>query len=428
MTAQVRARAGGGDARSRRRPAPDPRRPPRPSREHLGHLLCACSSSRAPIRTRYGEAGDRHRGALGRCWKACRRSRNPRRLRRRPWHRPRASSRTAWRSRPPTPAARPTQVIERDIRAALDAAGYRDVRDRNHPRRRPGPPTGSARRPRQAPRLWHRAADPRAAVECPQCGSTHTEEISRFGSTPCKALWRCRTAPSRSTCSNATEMSVGVPQADRRRGHPRDRRRAPRSASTCPRNCARPSASAPASTSPCAPRSAARRCGATTRSASRPQDGELKVTVKRIAGGAFSNWVNDNLRPGAALDVMPPHGSFTWEFDPAAANHYVAFAGGSGITPIISLIKAAMSEEPQSRFTLFYGNRDSQSVIFLEELARLKNRYMDRLEIHHFLAEEDGGYRAVQRHARPRQMRRDPRASGRAGRGRRLLHLRPRSR
>lgn len=119
-----------------------------------------------------------------------------------------------------------------------------------------------------------------------------------------------------------------------------------------------------------------------------PAEGEVKVTVKRIAGGVFSNWANESLRPGAALDVMPPHGSFTWDFNPAAANHYVGFAGGSGITPVISLIKAAMIEEPESRFTLFYGNRDSQSVIFLEALARLKNRYMGRLEIHHFLAEE----------------------------------------
>jgi ring-1,2-phenylacetyl-CoA epoxidase subunit PaaE len=119
-----------------------------------------------------------------------------------------------------------------------------------------------------------------------------------------------------------------------------------------------------------------------------PQEGELKVTVKRIAGGLFSTWANEALKPGDRLDVMEPHGSFTWDFRSDAANHYVAFAGGSGITPVISLIKTAMIEEPQSRFTLFYGNRDSQSVIFLEELARLKNRYMDRLEIHHFLAEE----------------------------------------
>ncbi|MEA3016500.1 MAG: ring,2-phenylacetyl-CoA epoxidase subunit PaaE, partial [Sphingomonadales bacterium] len=119
-----------------------------------------------------------------------------------------------------------------------------------------------------------------------------------------------------------------------------------------------------------------------------PEDGELKVTVKRIAGGLFSNWANDNLKPGDAIDVMPPHGSFTWDFDAAASNHYVGFAGGSGITPVMSLLKTALIEEPESRFTLVYGNRDSQSVIFLEELARLKNRFMGRLEVHHFLAEE----------------------------------------
>ena len=119
-----------------------------------------------------------------------------------------------------------------------------------------------------------------------------------------------------------------------------------------------------------------------------PQDGAVTVTVKRIAGGAFSNWANDTLKPGMAVDVMPPHGSFTWEFDPARANHYVGFAGGSGITPVMSLLKTALLAEPESRFTLFYGNRDSLSIIFLEALAQLKNRFMERLEVHHFLAEE----------------------------------------
>jgi ring-1,2-phenylacetyl-CoA epoxidase subunit PaaE len=119
-----------------------------------------------------------------------------------------------------------------------------------------------------------------------------------------------------------------------------------------------------------------------------PEEGILKVTVKRIAGGLFSTWANERLRPGDRIDVMEPHGSFTWDFRAGAANHYVAFAGGSGITPVMSLIRTAMIEEPGSRFTLLYGNRDSQSVIFLEALARLKNRYMERLEIHHFLAEE----------------------------------------
>jgi ring-1,2-phenylacetyl-CoA epoxidase subunit PaaE len=119
-----------------------------------------------------------------------------------------------------------------------------------------------------------------------------------------------------------------------------------------------------------------------------PQDGQLKVTVKRIAGGIFSNWANDNLQPGDAIEVMEPHGSFTWAFAPHASNHYAGFAGGSGITPVMSLLKTALLSEPQSKFTLFYGNRDSQSVIFLEELSRLKNRFMERLQVHHFLAEE----------------------------------------
>ena len=119
-----------------------------------------------------------------------------------------------------------------------------------------------------------------------------------------------------------------------------------------------------------------------------PADGELKVTVKRIAGGVFSNWANDNLKVGDHIEVMAPHGSFTWDFMPDADNHYVGFAGGSGITPVMSLLKTALLTEPESRFTLFYGNRDSSSVIFLEELGKLKNRFMDRLQVHHFLAEE----------------------------------------
>ncbi|MDP9413920.1 MAG: FAD-binding oxidoreductase [Pseudomonadota bacterium] len=119
-----------------------------------------------------------------------------------------------------------------------------------------------------------------------------------------------------------------------------------------------------------------------------PDEGLLKVTVKRVAGGLFSNWANDTLQTGDHIEVMPPHGSFTWDFEASARNHYVAFAGGSGITPIISLLKTALFTEPHSRFTLFYGNRDSQTVIFLEELARLKNIFIERLQVHHFLAEE----------------------------------------
>ena len=121
-----------------------------------------------------------------------------------------------------------------------------------------------------------------------------------------------------------------------------------------------------------------------------PDEGLVKVTVKRIKGGVFSNWVAESLRAGDEVEVMTPHGSFTVPFEAGAARRYVAIAGGSGITPIMSLIRTALSEEPNSRFTLFYGNRDSQSVIFLEALADLKDRYMGRFELFHFLAEEEG--------------------------------------
>ena len=121
-----------------------------------------------------------------------------------------------------------------------------------------------------------------------------------------------------------------------------------------------------------------------------PDEGQLKVTVKRIAGGVFSNWVGDNLKAGDTLDVMTPHGSFTIEFDAAKKRRYVAFAGGSGITPVISLIKTALKQEPGSRFTLFYGNRDASSIIFLEALAALKDRFLGRFELYHFLSDEEG--------------------------------------
>lgn len=121
-----------------------------------------------------------------------------------------------------------------------------------------------------------------------------------------------------------------------------------------------------------------------------PADEELMVTVKRIAGGVFSNWVGEQLKAGDMLDVMTPHGSFTTEFDPSAKRHYVGFAGGSGITPVISLIRTALSIEPDSHFTLFYGNRDSNSVIFLEALAALKDSYLGRFELYHFLSDEEG--------------------------------------
>jgi ring-1,2-phenylacetyl-CoA epoxidase subunit PaaE len=120
-----------------------------------------------------------------------------------------------------------------------------------------------------------------------------------------------------------------------------------------------------------------------------PHEGMLKIGIKKIAGGAFSTWANELLKPGDTLDVMAPHGSFTWDFNAASTRHYAGFAGGSGITPILSLIKTALDSEPNARFTLFYGNRVSAGIMFLEELAGLKDRYIDRLAIYHFLEDEE---------------------------------------
>lgn len=120
-----------------------------------------------------------------------------------------------------------------------------------------------------------------------------------------------------------------------------------------------------------------------------PHEGELRIAVKQIEAGVFSGWANSQLKVGDEVEVMVPHGAFTWPFEAGQSRRYVAFAGGAGITPILSLMKAALAIEPASRFTLFYGNRSAAQVMFLEELAGLKNRYMGRLEVFHFLEDED---------------------------------------
>ena len=116
--------------------------------------------------------------------------------------------------------------------------------------------------------------------------------------------------------------------------------------------------------------------------------GELRVAIKRVAGGRFSNWANDTLQPGRTIDVMTPDGRFGTTPDPAAGRSYVGFAGGSGITPMLSLIKTLLSVEPDSRFTLVYGNRTVAAIMFLETLEELKNRYIDRLRLIHVLSDE----------------------------------------
>jgi len=120
-----------------------------------------------------------------------------------------------------------------------------------------------------------------------------------------------------------------------------------------------------------------------------PAEQDWMVTVKRIGGGVFSNWVGDQLKAGDTIEVMPPHGSFTCEFHAGKARHLAGIAGGSGITPVMSLVRSLLKYEPNSSFTLLYGNRDSSSVIFLDALAALKDRYLDRLELYHFLDAEE---------------------------------------
>jgi ring-1,2-phenylacetyl-CoA epoxidase subunit PaaE len=108
-------------------------------------------------------------------------------------------------------------------------------------------------------------------------------------------------------------------------------------------------------------------------------DAELRVAIKRVAGGRFSSWAHEALVRGARVEVAPPEGRFGIPLDPANAHHYLGFAAGSGITPLLSIVKTALEVEPRSRFTLVYGNRASSTVMFREELQDLKDRYLDRL-------------------------------------------------
>lgn len=117
-------------------------------------------------------------------------------------------------------------------------------------------------------------------------------------------------------------------------------------------------------------------------------EGVLKVGIKRVDGGAFSTWANENLAPGAVLEAMPPMGNFHTPLDPEATRHYLGFAGGSGITPVLSILKTVLSAEPKSRFTLVYANRQVSSIMFREALEDLKNIYLGRLSVLHVLETE----------------------------------------
>jgi len=119
-----------------------------------------------------------------------------------------------------------------------------------------------------------------------------------------------------------------------------------------------------------------------------PADGPLRIAVKRTPGGLFSMWANDALRAGTTLDVMPPMGHFSVSADPVATRRYLGVAAGSGITPLLSIVTTALVKEPHSKFTLIYGNRASSTVMFRDELAALKDRYLGRFNLVHVLSRE----------------------------------------
>lgn len=121
---------------------------------------------------------------------------------------------------------------------------------------------------------------------------------------------------------------------------------------------------------------------------SSPLENEWRVAVKAVAGGVFSNYANKQLKLGDTLEVMPPDGRFFTQLNLDNAKEYVAFAAGSGITPILSIAKTILQTEPKSSFTLLYGNKTRASIIFKEEFEALKNKYMERLRIYHVLSRE----------------------------------------
>jgi ring-1,2-phenylacetyl-CoA epoxidase subunit PaaE len=121
---------------------------------------------------------------------------------------------------------------------------------------------------------------------------------------------------------------------------------------------------------------------------SSPFDEQLKVAIKKVEGGLFSGFANNQLKPNDVLDVMPPIGRFYTTLNAANKKNYIGFAAGSGITPLLSIIKTTLATEPNSAFTLIYGNKNRSSIIFFEELEGLKNKYINRFNLIHILSRE----------------------------------------
>ncbi len=120
-----------------------------------------------------------------------------------------------------------------------------------------------------------------------------------------------------------------------------------------------------------------------------PDDGLLSIAIKRIEGGAFSCWANAEVMPGAIIESMPPAGRFVLPEPPGARGHVLAFAGGAGITPIMAMAEHALLRQPDVRFTLIYGNRDAESIIFRQRLEDLKDRFLERFTLVHVLSRNE---------------------------------------
>lgn len=118
------------------------------------------------------------------------------------------------------------------------------------------------------------------------------------------------------------------------------------------------------------------------------RDGELRIGIKRVRGGRFSNFAFDTLQPGHTIDVMTPDGRFFTHLNAENGKQYVAFAGGSGITPVLAIVKTTLEAEPRSTFALVYGNRSVDSIMFAETLEDLKNRFMNRFALYHVLSDD----------------------------------------
>jgi ring-1,2-phenylacetyl-CoA epoxidase subunit PaaE len=118
-----------------------------------------------------------------------------------------------------------------------------------------------------------------------------------------------------------------------------------------------------------------------------PLEGDTAVTVKRVKNGVISNHINDTIVSGSSIEVMPPQGKFTVKLDHDNKHDYYLYAGGSGITPMISIIKTIIEKEPKSACHLLYANRNEESIIFKEELEKLQSRYAGQLTLRHILSE-----------------------------------------